>query len=1369
MAEISGVKLEDFIYKPDTFGTIRAIGIDKYPGEMPIVRELLQNADDVGAPHVRFKLDKNEIVAENDGRPFTKPDEVDKIEESDFYRISHIGVGKTEEEMTGTFGIGFTSVFHITDTPRIVSNGWDFEIRVNDVPSIKRVPFDRITRLHLPIRLSETELSKKIKAEPFDLRKLEMFEKQLIHEVYRDIFFLKKVKNIEAYKKGTKLFSVYKKVKQVEDLTESLTRQCVTIYIISIINGRRKRRTENWMIYFLNGIDIPTKLEALGQNLKQKVAIAIPLNFKGTRITKGFDTQNYVYYTLPVMPTDFNFRYNASKLYITSGRSEFVTKEGLKREWNLWQMDNLAELLPLVIDDLISRKVKPKIIYQFVPISSQVRDLLDERIFNSFKAKVESKEIRLFYTSQGGWREKGKIYMNWDGLHEVLPEDSGLYLIHPNLKKYAAVFQSYGIEKIRLEEFVNYLEQKYGTSAYKSKKSEDPSRIRKIFEYLGKKRIESHLMEKLRQICILLTEEGILRSYEYRVYLPTDEKMPLINKGDIVHHSTYNTRASKKFLQKKLKIKKMDLHHLILGSFLPRVSDYSADQKFEFVSYLVRRQRDVFRKRNTVQELRKSLRDIIIVENINDPAGSIFFADAELKEIFEDKLNYISFRYEQEGKKENVKWRGFLKKIGVEETPHPDKVTAIAQEIGSVGYTSKNVRKVELLLKFLVVNWRKFYSKHTEELKELREYGWIPTDKKPLAFPTEVYVNKSVRKLVGGSQNFLAVKIPRNKGLIKVLGLLTEARLDDVIKFILEKRGEEKTEIDKPVGFRVYSFLNKKVDSLTTDHTKVLTENRTIWFKGRLWKPSKLYLQDYRNEFGPNGWLRGYIKNDKLSKLHGLCLSLGINRTTKTPDDYLDWLADVADESENQVLKNWKIKLIRNTYSKLAPLISIISEEQLEKLRDKKIVLTSEPKLRLPYECYLLRKGEEIIYERILKAGISVPIVEAENAEHERLYLRLGINEIAYSLVAKRADKNQAHFDKVLTESFRLMLPWLDGFEFSSAGSISEYNLMFQQLKVYRVNKLKVAYLLEGKEGVHKGNPIKDICCYEGNDESALYLDKNFRLEKNEHLHLLSLNLIKNLNPAIDKVRWSLVIPSLLVLGHIIGISPYDREVQKQEEVSTWVPPKWEKEEKPFKAPRLEKILKTEEEFVVKHEPTSKDMLDELIYEAARVMEEESSGKPVDISKMFRKKKRISTVKTSPSITYNIEPKIIAAKNWKVRVIDGEEVYSEEGISLPPTDKIRKLRRLTKKIVDAMGFDPEIVNICVARIVTDGYNKDGQLFFNAARDDSPFRWFGVVARELAYNYSHRHYPHVKAMVDLITRGLENIGKIFPEFIGTKNT
>lgn len=90
----------------------------------------------------------------------------------------------------------------------------------------------------------------------------------------------------------------------------------------------------------------------------------------------------------------------------------------------------------------------------------------------------------------------------------------------------------------------------------------------------------------------------------------------------------------------------------------------------------------------------------------------------------------------------------------------------------------------------------------------------MPTTKQNLALPTEVYIDKALSKLVGESQNFLAIEKPKSKGVARVLGLLTEARLHDVVNFILEKRGEEKGEKDKPVNFEVYVFLNKNADSI---------------------------------------------------------------------------------------------------------------------------------------------------------------------------------------------------------------------------------------------------------------------------------------------------------------------------------------------------------------------------------------------------------------------------------------------------------------------------------------------------------------------------------------------------------------------------
>ncbi|MDH5791995.1 MAG: hypothetical protein OEZ44_07380, partial [Candidatus Bathyarchaeota archaeon] len=69
------------------------MGIDQYPGEMRIVRELIQNADDAEANYFEIHQNKNELLIVHDGIPFTKPTEVETESKSDFIRISRIGLG----------------------------------------------------------------------------------------------------------------------------------------------------------------------------------------------------------------------------------------------------------------------------------------------------------------------------------------------------------------------------------------------------------------------------------------------------------------------------------------------------------------------------------------------------------------------------------------------------------------------------------------------------------------------------------------------------------------------------------------------------------------------------------------------------------------------------------------------------------------------------------------------------------------------------------------------------------------------------------------------------------------------------------------------------------------------------------------------------------------------------------------------------------------------------------------------------------------------------------------------------------------------------------------------------------------------------
>ena len=80
--------------------------------------ELIQNAEDAGASTITFIFDKERLVVVNDGDVF-QPDDVDAI--------CSVEPGRKKNKI-GFFGIGFKSVFNITNTPQLVSSSFNFKI-----------------------------------------------------------------------------------------------------------------------------------------------------------------------------------------------------------------------------------------------------------------------------------------------------------------------------------------------------------------------------------------------------------------------------------------------------------------------------------------------------------------------------------------------------------------------------------------------------------------------------------------------------------------------------------------------------------------------------------------------------------------------------------------------------------------------------------------------------------------------------------------------------------------------------------------------------------------------------------------------------------------------------------------------------------------------------------------------------------------------------------------------------------------------------------------------------------------------------------------------------------------------------------------
>lgn len=92
-----------------------------YTDDSHFIYEILQNAEDAQASEVKFVLYKDRLEILHDGRSFN---------ESDVKSITKYAKStkKNDVNTIGKFGLGFKSVYSVTDEPEIHSGGFDFKI-----------------------------------------------------------------------------------------------------------------------------------------------------------------------------------------------------------------------------------------------------------------------------------------------------------------------------------------------------------------------------------------------------------------------------------------------------------------------------------------------------------------------------------------------------------------------------------------------------------------------------------------------------------------------------------------------------------------------------------------------------------------------------------------------------------------------------------------------------------------------------------------------------------------------------------------------------------------------------------------------------------------------------------------------------------------------------------------------------------------------------------------------------------------------------------------------------------------------------------------------------------------------------------------
>uniref|UniRef100_T1J4U3 Uncharacterized protein n=1 Tax=Strigamia maritima TaxID=126957 RepID=T1J4U3_STRMM len=367
--------------------------LKQYNNKEDLLREMIQNADDSGATEIKFILDQRKLKTDKllsegwknlqgaalvvcNNRPF---------KEENYEGIKNLGSGSKGEDCqsTGRFGIGFNTVYHITDAPMFLSNGEclcildpcleyaptankcepggifnvndDFKALYADVVQGFRPIIDIVwknsTIFRLPLRTSKMAESSKIGKEITTVDES--------GETVNNVKFSAKVADDE---------NRVNKNKFGEAITHyAHTHKPVTQFYEMQIHDSSKNSPSAWLISQRLGVlNVCDAAKFSELKLLPHVSIAVPLDY-------SYEQPFKVYVTQPLageisLPMHINGTFMPDQ-----GRKQLLIKgDSLGKDWNEYLLIN--ELAPLYVETLENLKDKTTIKWRETADETNVQD-----------------------------------------------------------------------------------------------------------------------------------------------------------------------------------------------------------------------------------------------------------------------------------------------------------------------------------------------------------------------------------------------------------------------------------------------------------------------------------------------------------------------------------------------------------------------------------------------------------------------------------------------------------------------------------------------------------------------------------------------------------------------------------------------------------------------------------------------------------------------------------------------------------------------------------------------------------------------------------------------------------------------------------
>jgi len=484
---------------------IEQLATGLYEKELHFVLELIQNAEDNEygreRPELRFVL-----MDEDPTRTPGADGCLCVYNNETGFRAAHVEsicqIGKSTKTKRsgyiGEKGIGFKSVFLVSATPHIFSNGYSFHFREDDpdIPLSYVVPY---WVEEVPEVVAQEGMTTALLL-PLKPGKRAEVERELGAIEPETILFLEKLDAL-----GIELDSGSRR----RELRRDPSRRPIVALSITRESGAPESRT-----YWVQRATVKVPEDLVEEKRRgvddREVAVAFPI--------ENGDCQGRVFAFLPTeVRSGLPFLINADFL-LTSNR-ESIQRD---RPWNRWLRDCLAAP---VLDGLRAMRARGglrKSWYRYLPLPDQLRDMED--FFTPLCEGVTSAlaRERCVLAEDGTWvlpeearlaSEQERKLLAGDPLPEFL---RSVYLVEPTLQRFARQLRALGVRDLSTDEFRLCLSDR------KWLQTREPRWFVALYRYL-----HAHpegYRTHLKTLPILPTNEGAVTSRsEAQVFLPESE------------------------------------------------------------------------------------------------------------------------------------------------------------------------------------------------------------------------------------------------------------------------------------------------------------------------------------------------------------------------------------------------------------------------------------------------------------------------------------------------------------------------------------------------------------------------------------------------------------------------------------------------------------------------------------------------------------------------------------------------------------------------------------------------------------------------------------------------------------------------------